>query len=245
MKDLERLHFDNLYSTVQVQRYWGHLARNSRTAIKEAARQNDPLKALALLGASLHAVQDFYTHSNWVETHARGGGGYRTETFFGSPPGLGLDLYTGYYPNDKPAGQGREPHGTYTSGMNHDSYVRPRWDEAYVFAYAASRQWTAAMGNWAEAENPGFWSRVKTFGVAGQDAADLKTDLNAAYRISEWIATPGKTGTGRGVKAGVFPNLCRSRRLGQGATTRCSWTPRRRTFRGLRSVSCPGVGACR
>ena len=65
--DSDKLHFDNLYSTTQVTHYWGHLARNGRRAIQDAAKQNDPLQGLTLLGVSLHAVQDFYTHSNWVE----------------------------------------------------------------------------------------------------------------------------------------------------------------------------------
>jgi hypothetical protein len=32
-----------------------------------AAERNDPLWVLSTVGASLHAVQDFYAHSNWVE----------------------------------------------------------------------------------------------------------------------------------------------------------------------------------
>ena len=58
-KELEKLHFDNLYSTAQIRNYWGHLSRNTRSAIQNAARAKDRLRALTLVGASLHAVAGF------------------------------------------------------------------------------------------------------------------------------------------------------------------------------------------
>jgi hypothetical protein len=201
--DLEKLHFDNLYSTAQINNAWGHLARNAHGAIQDAARQNDKLRALTLLGATLHAVQDFYTHSNWVETHLGTGESYRTETFFDNPPGKDVDLYTGYYPNNPKPAAGRKPHGEYSNGLNHDSYVRPHWDEAYIFAYVASLQWAAALRNWAEEANPGFWAGVQAFsGDTAQDRTDLDRDLNAAYRISQWVALKGAQGHWKGKGSG-------------------------------------------
>ena len=204
-KELEKLHFDNLYSTAQIRNYWGHLSRNTRSAIQNAARAKDRLRALTLVGASLHAVQDFYTHSNWVETHPRKpGGSYRTETWFSNPPSDDMLLYTGYYPNENKPDSAHEPHGGYGTGLNHDSYGSKRWDEAYVFAYVASRQWVAAMRSWSDAIDKSFWPSVQTYLVVniGNQQAHLKRDLNAAYRISEWIGIDGNDGHWKGKGSG-------------------------------------------
>src|SRR5262249_2923652 len=87
-KDCDVLHFDNAQSTTAIRNYWGRLTVNSRKAVEDAAREKDALKLLTLLGVSLHAVQDFYTHSNWVETHPRASADpYRSETWFSAGPG--------------------------------------------------------------------------------------------------------------------------------------------------------------
>ena len=46
------------------------------TIAREARDENDPAKLLTVLGVSLHQVQDFYTHTNWMEPgrHPRRGG---------------------------------------------------------------------------------------------------------------------------------------------------------------------------
>ena len=100
--DLEKLHFDNLFSTEETVRYWGWFMNNLREATRQAAKDNDALAMLTTLSMALHATQDFYSHSNWVESHPRSSGGaYRTETFLGGglaglPPGV--QLVTGKYP---------------------------------------------------------------------------------------------------------------------------------------------------
>jgi hypothetical protein len=200
--DAEKLHFDNLFSTSQVQNYWGNLTVNTKNAVQQAARENDPLKLLTVLGISLHAVQDFYTHSNWVETHQPSGNAYRTETWFDSTPEQHADLglFTGSYPELRPGAT--QLHGDYNSGLNHDSYVRPNWDQSYVFAYAASRQWTNAVRTWVNEVNPSFWQSVQRFSVSSADSSALASDLEAAYRISEWIALQGADGHWKGNGSG-------------------------------------------
>ena len=64
--------------------------------VRRTAEPPDPLEVMAVLGISLHAVQDFYTHSNWVEDphpeNGRGGPGIaslgygETPTWFDVPP---------------------------------------------------------------------------------------------------------------------------------------------------------------
>jgi hypothetical protein len=82
----EKLHFDNLRGPEAVQKYWERLTFNMKCAVfaeagnrtllpacppfsaSRAGRTDvDPVAFLTLLGISLHAVQDFYSHSNWVE----------------------------------------------------------------------------------------------------------------------------------------------------------------------------------
>lgn len=209
--DFEKLHCDCLFSTGQARAYWDRLSANAKSAVQRAARNDDPVMFLAILGVSLHAVQDFYTHSNWVETHPASGTAYRADTWFSAPPPAGMEVYTGWYSNElypnKPA-EARAEHGDYTHGLNHDSYIRPRWDEAYVFAYAASMEWTFAASKWANEANAGFFAKCRAYSPAGADLNALDKDLEASFRISEWIQVPGKAdghwkGSGSG-SAGDF-----------------------------------------
>lgn len=200
--DLEKLHFDNLFSTKQVQNYWDNLTVNTRIAVQKAAQENDPLKCLTLLGISLHAVQDFASHSNWVETHLPTDARYRTETWFDRSRTDPSDVHTGHYPDAFTPAGAKEPHGGYTTGLNKDSYVRPRWDQAYVFAYVSSRRWVAAVKAWVTQVDPGFWQRVQAFQATGQNKADLDFDVLAAYRISEWVQSFEANGHWKGNGSG-------------------------------------------
>lgn len=207
-QELEKLHFDNLYNTEQVRNYWGILRDNVESAGREAARNNDPQAMLTVLAIGLHAVQDFYTHSNWAETHPRIGAEYRTEVI---ENGVGPTekLFTGKYPADRTLGPSGEPvparaeiHGDYTKGMNHDSQVRPKWDEAYVFAYVASDNLVQALKWVSEDTRPGFWKRVQEFAVSTSDEKKLDYDIRAARNMSMWITLEGSDGHWKGDKSG-------------------------------------------
>lgn len=193
--ELEMLHFDNLVATAgststhKVRVYWNYLTNNTRRALQTAATNNDPFRALSVLGMSLHAIQDFYTHSNWVETHPQRGFGYRTATWFSLPPPKDdQSIRTGIYPDSKPQNPLTD-HGNYSWGMNHDSTSRPRYEDAHVFAYAATMQWVIAARNWVEKIRPGFYASMKSYSNAG-NAAKLDQDLYYSYRLSEWIRVP-------------------------------------------------------
>ena len=193
--EFEKLHFDCVFSTADVANYWKQLAINTKAAAADAARENDLFKFLSILGVSLHTVQDFYTHSNWAEAHPRAGSGdYRTSTFWSAPPGPGVDIHTGWYKNalypTRPP-QAKDEHGDYEKGLNHDAPQRPRWDEAYVFAYAASREWASAVCAWAEEAKPGFVARIRIYQAGASRTGPLDYDFQAAYRVSEWISIPG------------------------------------------------------
>lgn len=209
--EFEKLHFDNLYTTEQVRNYWAQFLSNVKTATQKAARETDELAMLTTLGMSLHAVQDFYTHSNWVETHPRNSdGAYRTETFLSSPLSPTEKLFTGKYPEDRtvsPSGASipanAEIHGDYLKGLNHDSPIRPRWDESYVFAYVASHELVEMIEKWSEEAHPNFWKKVQQFAVSTENQKKLEFDLKAAQNLSMWVKVKGANGHWKGDKSGL------------------------------------------
>jgi hypothetical protein len=116
----------------------------------------------------------------------------------------GAELVTGKYPEDrKGAPAAAAIHGNYETGLNKDSPVRPRWDEAYVFAYCASHELVELLGQWSEATNPGFWKRVQQFGVAPADQQSLAYDLRAVRNMSMWINAKDEDGHWKGNYSGV------------------------------------------
>ncbi len=210
-KLLEQLHCDNLDTAAQVKHYLGRLLDNVKNASQQAAQRNNPLDTLTILAISLHAVQDFYAHSNWVELHPRTEAAYRTETFLSDPAGISPPIVTGKVPPNLPNGLGAAVlpagavvHGGYTNGLNKDSPVRPGWDEAYVFAYAASHELVALIEKWSEEAQPGYWNSVKRLQVEPQEQVKLEQDLDAARCISMWVAFDSRVdGHWKGDKSGA------------------------------------------
>jgi hypothetical protein len=200
-KDLEKLHFDGLTNSLRIDHYWQRLTANTKAAVQGAAREKNALKLLSLMGISLHAVQDFYTHSNWVETHpAPQGYDYATVTWFDTKKRDGVK--TGRYPNAKPI-DGAHDHGDYNTGINHDSQSRPEFHRAYVFAYAASRQWVHQIQAWVNEVDPDIWKAAQNINLSESDRAALGSGLNAAYRVSEWVTASGNDGHWKGKGSGA------------------------------------------
>jgi hypothetical protein len=210
--ELVHLHFDNLTTREQVINYWAGLTNNTRAAVQQTAREiaaaKSPeekngklLKMLTLIGASSHAVQDFYTHSNWIDIFPKNNSSYRSNTWFDTPQtSIPATVRTGAFPNNDPILP--TDHGDYFKGMNNDSYFRPRFSEAYVFAYSASRQWIRAIKTWTNEVNPAIWKDVLSFSVSSEDSDALDKDLTAMYRISEWVVGGGKSGVWKGAGSG-------------------------------------------
>ena len=202
---LDQLHFDGLATTSRVDHYWQRFTVNSKIAFQEAARNKDSFRILVLLGMSLHAVQDFYTHSNWVETHpAPSGFDYATVTWFDTNKREGVR--TGIYPN-KDAPSREVAHGDYTFGMNHDSQSRPEYHRAYTFAYAASRQWVNQVRAWVTEIDANEWQAAQNQSLTDSERGQLKAGLEAAYRISEWVTAEGNDGHWKGKGSGSGPEF--------------------------------------
>jgi hypothetical protein len=201
---LEKLHFDNLYDSADVAEYWGWLVHNARAATRHAAESDDPVVMLVVMGLFLHAAQDFYAHSNWVELHPREpGGAYRSETWLSSGPPEGAQMFTGTYPPHPSPPPPRAPeHGGYDSGLNKDSHVRPLWDEAYVFAYFASHELVELMRVWAEQVRPGFWDHVLRHELDELGRERLDFDVEAAFKLSMWVKGKGADGHWKGDQSG-------------------------------------------
>ncbi|WP_309719077.1 C2 domain-containing protein [Armatimonas sp.] len=198
-KSLEQLHFDGLTTSSRVSNYWDRLTVNTKISVQEAAREKDAFKLIVLIGMSLHAVQDFYTHSNWVETHpSPAGSDYATVTWFDSKKRDGVR--TGNYPN---TGKGNaNDHGDYGYGMNHDSQSRPEFHRSYVFAYAASRQWVNQIRLWVNEVDPAIWNQAKGLNLGSGERTQLSMGMRSAFRVSEWVAKGDNDGHWKGKGSG-------------------------------------------
>ena len=204
-----RLHFDStrrslempdLSKTAGIEQEWQRLMWTTRyRQLHFAAQRNDPLQVLAVIGITLHAVQDFYTHSNWVEGRARGDGpdgpavaalGYgQTPTWFDVPPEVrretlvgDREVYTGVpgVPRDRGHGHWRSNgNENLNDGLNKDWAGRPKFEAAYVTAYFASRQWVRAMRTWLG--NEPLWNRAMSM----RHTPALAHDVTGAEEISQ------------------------------------------------------------
>jgi hypothetical protein len=252
----QRMHFDagirqvgmpDLSNTAGVDKEWQRLMFLTRKWVQYAGRQNrpDPLEVMAVLGISLHAVQDFYTHSNWVEDphpeDGRGGPGVpslgfgETPTWFDVPPEVRRQLvgnravYTGV--KGIPRGHGNwqsNKNEHLRGGLNKDWPGRPKYQESYVSAYFATRQWIRAVRTWLG--NEPLWKRAMSL----PNTAALRHDVTGAEQISifsgHWQGAgepclPFKCGERTG-KAGSISSL----RLALGDFHDRGPTPYRRAF---------------
>ena len=104
--ELAKLHFDDLFSTAQVEANWKRILAGTLIGLLWARELNDVSAAQNILGVSLHAIQDFYAHSNWVDDPNR-----RSRTWFEVPADerRRMSLWTGAY--EKPVQLGVKPHG--------------------------------------------------------------------------------------------------------------------------------------
>jgi len=198
------LHFDNLSNNEKIDKYWRRLIANTRAAIKLKADKKPDIPALqAILGMTLHAVQDFYSHSNWVDRY--GGPAnqpFETKTWLDvarAGKALEKELHTGLYEF-----KGKRDKGVFEdhSKLNQDSYSQPDWERAYVFAYAATRQWVQEFRGWVNEVRIPFgdpfdalWNQIKNH-RCGADLIGLVEDVVASYQLSKWIDDPRKPTTG-------------------------------------------------
>lgn len=106
--ELVKLHFDDLGATSQISTMWTRYQGGTVVGLRWAAARNDVQAARHIVGAGLHAIQDFYSHSNWVDVPERraitwGEAGFRPVWRDAQ------EVYTGSY--EKPETATLRPHG--------------------------------------------------------------------------------------------------------------------------------------
>ncbi len=205
-----RMHFDNnpgspveslrpdLNNTAGITAEWNRLRRATWSLAREARDNNDPAELLAVLGISLHPLQDFYSHTNWIEPRSghgdvpgadgpgwqeRGFGSY--PTWFDVPPEERekVEIY-----GDATPGHERI-HGLWNadgnkglqSAVNKDWPGRPLYLKAAPTAYFASRQWIEAVRSWVNDE--AFWKRAQHYRA---NRAELDHDREGMYNIMQY-----------------------------------------------------------
>jgi hypothetical protein len=192
----QRAHFDSststLFNSAGMTAEWDRLRRAVYTLVQEARAEDDRAKLLAVLGMSLHQVQDFYTHTNWIEPESglgAEGPGWQARGYGSSPtwfdvPTAVRDDVTVYTANTQ--GHPRQ-HGTWntdgntslTSAMAKDWPGRPLYLQSAITSYFASRQWIQAVRSWVG--DDAFWGRAQGFRA---NQRHLDHDLDGAYKIS-------------------------------------------------------------
>ena len=194
------LHFDSseagfpdLSSAQGIDEEWQRLMKITRRLLSQT---KDPLTVLTILGISTHAVQDFYSHTNWVETAGE----------YGSPDGPGWSSRYGSAPtyfdidksvreskaiysavHDVPRGHGKwqtNHNDSLQDGLNKDWPGRPLYEKAYLTAYFATRQWVRAARGWLGDE--AVWARAKNLAAPARLKQDLRASLDVSKYAGHW-----------------------------------------------------------
>ena len=221
-----RNHFDaQVWDVADVGRAeleWNRLQRSTSQllrSIKSSGGANREVQVLTSLGMGLHALQDFYTHSNWIEQQGvRGVDGTdwaqytvgRTPTWFDVPEDTRdeLNVYIG-----ESTGHKERPHGAWNTegnramakGVNKDWPGRPGYRDSYATSYFASRTWVRAVH--AALGDEALWGRVMRY--ANRRSGELDHDLKGALRIG--MMTGHWQGQGEPCDPSFSLNLCGSR----------------------------------
>lgn len=201
VKAADRSHFDQtdggFANAAAIALEWDRLRRTTGALARESRDRNDPRMLLAVLGISLHQVQDFYSHTNWLEPDGvagRDGPGWaqrafgKTPTWFDLPPAVreGEELYSAGsrgIPRDHGSWKA-DGNAALAGSMAKDWPGRPLYTEAHVAAYFASRQWAQAVRAWVA--DDAFWARALAQGGTGELTNDQHGALNISVASGHW-----------------------------------------------------------
>jgi hypothetical protein len=221
-----RMHFDSsLWDVANVgkaQVEWERLQRSTTQLLRSIKSVNGPTKeiqVLSTIGMGLHALQDFYSHSNWIEQQGVAGNDGTdwsklpfglTPTWFDVPKDERdkLNVYIG-----ESTGHEERPHGAWNTdgnktmekGVNKDWPGRAGYANAYTTSYFATRQWVQAIH--AALGDEALWQRVIRY--ANRGGGELDHDLKGALNIG--MMTGHWQGQGEPCDPGFSLNICGSR----------------------------------
>lgn len=199
-KLVDFLHFDNLYNEEVIERYWKQLIFNTYNAMKEKVNKNDKLGALLIIGISLHIVQDFYAHSNWVELNLSSYSKIKDATYFDVLKRAPNDLIKAIEDVKKRGGMyfnvnrlttfwGKTNHDV----LNKDHAGRPLFDSAYRTSYKASLEWLRLIKKWVTEDfnNSKFWNEILIYDFKEGNKKHLYTLTDFDEGTIRWLCTYG------------------------------------------------------
>jgi hypothetical protein len=221
-----RMHFDSsiwdVFDVHQARREWERLQKATTQAIrsiKASGGVNRDAQLLTVIGITLHSLQDFYSHSNWIEKQGVPGvdgtdwsklSVGHTPTWFDVPPITRdtLNVYIGESTFHK-----ERPHGAWNTegntkmakGVNKDWPGRPGYENAYITAYFATRQWIRALREVIADDT--IWTRIRTY--SNRKGSALDHDLKYALKIG--MMTGHWQGQGEPCDPSFSLNICGSR----------------------------------
>jgi hypothetical protein len=184
------MHFDAIFTTADIENNWQLLYGNTISTLKKYNNNQEVKSGFRLIvlfniiGASLHTVQDYYSHSNWVNTYVLLNK-KTIPTWYeeDSTYRMSLQLYSGAYPDG--SAKGRKNH----SELNKDYSAQPLNKEAVEVAERASIEWVKKIME-ATPELP--WGELKNYNI--QDDPILKNflvKLDATFLTSSSIVAAG------------------------------------------------------
>ncbi len=184
-EDTDRLHFDSLFSTAEIEDQWATLETNTKAALRKYAADPSvkpgfrPIVLLTIVGASLHVVQDFYSHSNWVNEFVKTSPGRPVPAWQDVPAAqrAAMRLYTGAYPDG--CCPGRVDHEALTK----DSSDRALHAEAVDAAKRGSTAWVRLLMQ--DQSIP--WGIVTGHKVDGAVGKRFLRELDATFLTSSSI----------------------------------------------------------
>lgn len=221
-----RTHFDSsmwdVANVARAEAEWNRVQRSTSQLLREITSRGAPdteRQILTTIGMGLHQLQDFYSHSNWIEKKGFPGVDGTdwsaftvglTPTWFDVPKSTrdGLNVYIG-----ESTGHEERPHGAWNTdgnrsmehGVNKDWPGRAGYPDAYTTAYFASRQWVRAVR--AALGDEALWERVTRY--ADRRGGELDHDLDGALRIG--MMTGHWQGQGEPCDPKFSLNICGSR----------------------------------
>ncbi len=182
----EYMHFDAIYSTADIEKNWQRIFENTIQTLKKYNNNPDVKSGFRLIvlfnivGASLHIVQDYYSHSNWVNTYTLLNKS-PIPTWYGEDSAYrrSLYLYTGAYPDG--SAKGKKNH----SELNKDCSGLKLNKEAVEVAERASVEWIKKIVE-ATPELP--WAELKKYNIQNdQILKNFLVKLDATFLTSSSI----------------------------------------------------------
>jgi hypothetical protein len=165
----DHAHFYGLSRYDQFDTGWTRLHEQTYRAVTAAEAEGNTRDLLAVLGMSMHSVQDFYAHSNWAE---QSDNGFFTEKGY-------ADDVTWFEVNEEDKNSAS---GLGLSSENHakDYPSIQHFDTSYRQAYYASRQWIRMVKSWV---SPEFWNDAMDPAI---DTSSWGGDWNTVYMKGAW-----------------------------------------------------------